>query len=83
MPTISFSLTAKQIARIQEATDIYNSTSNEPPISPKRFALMSIKGAVEVTVVGAMELAEQAEADLKAAETAAVLKLRADLEGNA
>ena len=83
MPSITFNLTAKQVARIQEATDIYNATSNEPPISPKRWSLMNIKGAVQVTILGAMELAEQAEADLKAAETAAVLAIRADLEGEA
>ena len=79
MPTITFSLTAKQAARIQEATDIYNAATDEN-ISPKRWALMSIKGAVQVTILGETDFIAEAEADREAAELAARNAIDADLE---
>jgi hypothetical protein len=82
MPTISFNLTAKQAARIQEATDIYNAATDEN-ISPKRWALLSIKGAVQVTILGETDFIGQAEADSQAAEFAARTAIESDLEGNA
>ncbi|KKN15875.1 hypothetical protein LCGC14_0981680 [marine sediment metagenome] len=79
MPTISFNLTAKQAARIQEATDIYNAATDEN-ISPKRWALMSIKGAVQVTILGETDFIAEAEADREAAELAERNAIDADLE---
>ena len=79
MPSITFNLTAKQAARIQEATDIYNAATDEN-ISPKRWALMSIKGAVQVTILGETDFIAEAEADREAAELAERNAIDADLE---
>ena len=80
MPTISFTLTTKQAQRIQEATTIYNTHSDEPPITPKRFLLKTIKGAVLNTILGETDFIAQAEANQQAAELAARTAIDADLE---
>ncbi|KKM88222.1 hypothetical protein LCGC14_1260900 [marine sediment metagenome] len=79
MPTISFNLTAKQAARIQEATDIYNAATDES-ITPKRWVLMSIKGAVRVIILGETDFIAEAEADREVAELAERNAIDADLE---
>ena len=77
MPSIN--LTDKQSAKIQNATDIYNADTGES-ISPKRWALLSIKGAVQVTILGETDFIAEAEADREAAELAERNAIDADLE---